>query len=487
MNRLRLLATLGAMTFYASTASAVLVNRYTFNDGTANDSGPALAHGTVQDVLGISQFVGGQLDLRANNGVTSANADTAGAYVNLPNGIATTALQAGQANAASFEMWVTVEENRFWARLFDFGTSEGGEGVSSAAGGADYLMLTPLGFTGVLGFEAHPAVPAGIGVLAPAALATGIEHHIVVTYDQNNTTAGPGGTANVYLNNTLAATGAISTSMLPGQLFDENNDWLGRAQWGGDALIDGLYNEFRIYDHTLTAGEVAANFAAGPVEAPLPKLVVNRDTGVVSIQNQSTTAFQVTGYSISSAAGALNIAPLWDSIAPANGWTIQTQAATEIGETGGTAVALAPGGSFSIGDAWIDTPIQDLEFSYTITGGGAGLGEVEYVGNGGVPFGRSDFDADGSVDVDDWVDFLDGNGDNLTGLSEVAQYLKGDLNGDNANNHADFLLFRQDFIADNSLAAFNALTGAVPEPSALALAAMAALALGSARNRNRVR
>jgi hypothetical protein len=112
---------------------------------------------------------------------------------------------------------------------------------------------------------------------------------------------------------------------------------------------------------------------------------------------------------------------------------------------------------------------------------------VEYVGNGGVPFGRSDFDADGSVDVDDWVDFLDGNGDNLTGLSEVAQYLKGDLNGDNANNHADFLLFRQDFIADNSLAAFNALTGAVPEPSALALAAMAALALGSARNRNRAR
>jgi hypothetical protein len=408
----------------------------------------------------------------------------------LPNGIATAALQAGQANAASFEMWATVEENRFWARLFDFGSSNGGEGISAAAGDRDYLMLTPLGFAGVLGFESHPGfVPsggvAGIAVTAPTPLATGIEHHIVVTYDQNDTTGGAGGTAKLYLNNVLAASGGISPSMLPGQLFEENNSWLGRAQWAGDALIDGLYNEFRIYDHTLTAGEVAASFAAGPVEAPLPKLVVNRDTGVVSIQNQSTTGFSVTGYSIDSAAGALNISPFWDSVAPANGWTVQTQSATEIGETGGTAVALAPGGSFSIGDAWIDTFIQDLEFSYTLSGGGSGLGEVEYVGNGGVPFGRSDFDADGAVDVDDWVDFLDGNGDNLTGLSEVAQYLKGDLNGDNFNNHADFLLFRQDFIADNSLAAFNALTGAVPEPSTLALAAMAALAAVSARNRNR--
>ena len=114
--------------------------------------------------------------------------------------------------------------------------------------------------------------------------------------------------------------------------------------------------------------------------------------------------------------------------------------------------------------------IQDLEFLLHVNGGGSGLGEVEYVGNGGVPFGRSDFDADGAVDVDDWVEFLDGNGDNLTGLSEVAQYLKGDLNGDNATTMPTSC-FSGDFIADNSLAAFNGAEQRRAEPSTLALVA----------------
>ena len=113
MNRLRLVAMLGAMTLYTSTGSAVLVNRYTFNDGTANDSGPGTQNGTVVDPSAVSRYIGGQLDLTANNGVPS-NTSTAGAYVNLPNGIASAAISGGQANAASFEMWVTVQENRFW-------------------------------------------------------------------------------------------------------------------------------------------------------------------------------------------------------------------------------------------------------------------------------------------------------------------------------------------------------------------------------------
>jgi hypothetical protein len=487
MIRLRLFAMLGAVALTASTAHGVLVNQYTFNDGSGNDTGSANQDAVIANAGGFAQFVGGQLDLRGNNNIPSSAADVSGAYVDLPNGIATSALQAGQANAASFEMWVTIETNRFWGRLFDFGTSNLGEGGSDSGGGSDYLMLVSQGFGGGFAFESHPAGNAGSVLETPAPLATGIEHHIVVTYDQNNTSAGPGGTANVYLNNTLAATGPINPLMLAGQLFDENNDWLGRSQYGADVLIDGLYNEFRVYDHVLTAGEVAANFTAGPVEAPLPKLVVDRDTGVVTLQNQSASGIQITGYSISSAAGALNVAPLWDPIAPASGWTIQTQTATELEESGGAVALASAGGSVSIGNAWIETPIQDLVFSYTLNGGATGLGEIEYVGNGGVPFGRSDFDADGAVDVDDWVKFLDGNGDSLTGLSEVAQYLKGDLNGDDANNHADFLLFRGDFIADNSLAAFAALSGVVPEPSSLALVATASLAIAATRSRRRVR
>ena len=201
----------------------------------------------------------------------SGNADTAGAYVDLPNGIATAALQAGQANAASFEMWATVEENRFWARCLISESSNGGEGISAAAGDRDYLMLTPLGFAGVSGSGRIPGSfpPAGnrrdCRHEAPTPLATGIEHHIVVTYDQNDTTGGPGGTAKVYLNNTSGGQRRDQSLDVAGPTVRRKQSWFGRShQWAGDALIDGLYNEFRIYDHTLTAGEVAANFTAGP-------------------------------------------------------------------------------------------------------------------------------------------------------------------------------------------------------------------------------
>jgi hypothetical protein len=485
MSRLRVLATLCAALLGGSTAEAVLVNQYTFNDGTGNDIGPGNLDATIVDVLGITQNVGGQLDLRGNNGTTSANADASGAYVDLANGIVTSALQAGQANAASFEMWVTIETNRQWGRLFDFGRSDGGEGISDAGGGQDYLILVPQGHGGQFTFESHPAPASGqpasvITIGGPPVVSR--EHHIVVTYDQGDSSAGLGGTAKFYLNNTLAATGPISAGMLPGQLFDEVNSWLGRSQYGGDQLIDGLYNEFRIYDHALSAAEVSANNAAGPVQVALPKLVIDVGTGNVTIENPVAPTQQLTGYSITSAAGGLNVSS-WDAIAPANGWTIQTQTATELNEQGGTAVSIAGGGSISLGAAWTQSKIEDLQFSYELSGGATGFGQVLFEGNGGVPFGRSDLDTDGGLDVDDWVLFLDGNGDNLAGLSEVAQALKGDLNGDDLNNHGDFVLFRQDYIAANGAAAFAALAGAVPEPSTIALASLASLAVVSLRRR----
>jgi hypothetical protein len=486
MNRLWLVSAMGIITLCASTAKGVLVNQYTFNNGTAIDSTASAAHGTIPDPLGISKFVGGQLDLRANNGVLSNNVAN-GAYVNLPNGIVTSALQAGQPNAASFEMWVTIQENRFWARLFDFGSSDGGEDNPTAAPGQDYIMMVPLGFTGTLGLETHAVTPpASNGVLLGAnPLSTGRKQHVVVTLDQNNTTAGPGGTANVYVNNVLAITGPINPELLPGQLEFENNDWLGRSQYGGDPLIDALYDEFRIYDHALSPLEVGMNFTAGPVEAPFPTLVVNRDTGVVTIANQTAASKQLASYSITSAAGGLKITGGWDPIAPASGWTIQTQTVTEIAETGGTAQNISVGGSINIGNAWTKSKFEDLEFSFLLSGGSTMAGEVEFIGNGGEFFGRSDLNASGEVDVADWILFLDGNGDNLSGLSEVAQALKGDLNGDNFNNHVDFLLFRQDFVDAQGLQAFEALFANVPEPSAFALAAFGVLVTASARSKSR--
>ncbi|MDB6098895.1 MAG: hypothetical protein JWN58_1598, partial [Gammaproteobacteria bacterium] len=55
-----------------------------------------------------------------------------------------------------------------------------------------------------------------------------------------------------------------------------------RSQWGGDANLDGVYNEFRVYDYALTQEQAAGNYAAGPdsVNVPEPGTVTALLTGL---------------------------------------------------------------------------------------------------------------------------------------------------------------------------------------------------------------
>jgi hypothetical protein len=43
----------------------------------------------------------------------------------------------------------------------------------------------------------------------------------------------------------------------------DNNDWLGLSQYVLDNAYSGSYDEFRIFDHALTACEIAATVEAG--------------------------------------------------------------------------------------------------------------------------------------------------------------------------------------------------------------------------------
>jgi hypothetical protein len=49
----------------------------------------------------------------------------------------------------------------------------------------------------------------------------------------------------------------------PNTINDLNN-WLGRSNFLGDANMDGIFNEFRIYDYALNEEHVRGNFNAGP-------------------------------------------------------------------------------------------------------------------------------------------------------------------------------------------------------------------------------
>jgi hypothetical protein len=484
----RLIGTAAVLATWSSPASAVLVNKYTFNDNTANDSVGG-QNGVVVDNTGISKYTGGAIDLTGNNGAGS-NQDfslptTIGAFVDLPNGVFTNAANGGTFGAVSIETWITVQQHRNWSEAFVFGTSDGGEGMANGGGGTAYVALIPQSGVAPPDFRAttkaatgNPAETPIIG--SPNPLTTNQRHHVVLVLDQNDPTAGANGTASLYLDNGAPVTAEIRP--LLDQVVD-NNNWLGRSQWP-DPLFDGLIDEFRIYDHALTAGEVASSFTIGPDPAPLPVLVVNRDTGGISLSNQSAGNVQIKGYSIASAAAGLNPAS-WTSIDAGNAfdpdgtWTAQSSTSTNLAEsvTGGTldGGTLAPAASRGVGTPWIKTPFEDLVFGFTLGDGTTGFGQVQYTGHGGVPLGRSDLDGDGSVNVTDWTLFLPNSFTTFPGETAVGAYRKGDLDGDKDNDYADFLFFKSDFIAANGAAAFAQLTGAVPEPTSLALAVLAAV------------
>ena len=81
---------------------------------------------------------GGQIDLSANDGQGS-NAITEDAYVDLPNGIVSGAVNSGTTGAITLEFWATVATQRTWQRFGDFGTSNMGENTSASGDASQYV------------------------------------------------------------------------------------------------------------------------------------------------------------------------------------------------------------------------------------------------------------------------------------------------------------------------------------------------------------
>jgi hypothetical protein len=57
--------------------------------------------------------------------------------------------------------------------------------------------------------------------------------------------------------------GGLPSGILISAINDINN-FLGRSQFTADANLQADYDEFRIYNHVLTPGEVLGDFQAGP-------------------------------------------------------------------------------------------------------------------------------------------------------------------------------------------------------------------------------
>lgn len=80
-----------------------------------------------------------------------------------------------------------------------------------------------------------------------------------------------------------------------------------------------------------------------------------------------------------------------------------------------------------------------------------------------------DFTGDGAVTPADWLVLRTNQNADLSGLTPLEAWERGDLNSDLRNDHADFVLFKQTYSNAHGAAAFAALLTAVPEPAAWVL------------------
>lgn len=296
--RLQLLLGTCLVALGASTASAALVHRYTF-DGNANDS-VGTANGVVMG--NTASFVGGQIVLdnptgTGSNAFNNGATPDSGSYVDFPNFTFSKAAAAGQYGAVSVELWVTMDTNRDWSALFSAGISSGLEGNSE--GGNDnfpYVQMVPRTGDGGAGNDFRVTTNGVAGpeswVDAPgdgADLQPGVEEHLIAVFDQ---LGGLPGTLTVYRNGALYGTTvpiannldlAAMATAFPITTAADVNVWLGRSQWP-DALLDASVNELRIYSHALTAADAAANNVLGPnVVVPEPAACVLATVGLAGV------------------------------------------------------------------------------------------------------------------------------------------------------------------------------------------------------------
>jgi hypothetical protein len=228
------------------------------------------------------------------------------------------------------------------------------------------------------------------------------------------------------------------------------------------------------------------------------KLTVDRDTGAMTLVNETGEAFDIRGYTIASGAGALvsgsfnpitgnfDAPPSGDgSIDPNNAWQITSpngSLTTFAESTTGDAGTLPAGGTLALsaGGGWFRSAIEDLSFSMTLGDGNFAIGAVQYVGD---EINVIDLNADGAVDVDDWVQFIADHRESLAGRTPLQQYLAGDLNGDGDNDFDDFEDFKLMFEAINGPGSLAEAIAEIPEPHSLALGFVAAAALAHRRRR----
>lgn len=288
-------------------AQAQLKHRYSFSEDAgavtiADSVGGADA--TLVDVTGGSSFGGGQLTL-GNDGGQSSNSG-AGDYVDLPNGIVSDLVGDDGSTQFSIEAWFTWTGAGDWQRIWDLGTSVGGEDVSDSGDGTTQIFATPQAGGGGVRVAWRGQGLGETSMTHQPSASANEEHHLVFVWDESDTSA------SFYLDGALVGRdGGTNITIADNVAGNDVNNWLGRSQWN-DTLFVGSYNEFRIWESALGPLDVAKNFIGGadnPDGGDLGSVSsVSATSGTDSlIAGETTTVSVLVDFS---QASGLNLTPL---------------------------------------------------------------------------------------------------------------------------------------------------------------------------------
>jgi pectin methylesterase-like acyl-CoA thioesterase len=269
---------------------------------------------------------------------------TTNGYLSFPAGLV------GSLNDFSVSTWVKLDTNATWSRVFDFGS-----------GTSTYMFLSPASGSGTMRYAITTSGGAGEQQInSSALLSTGIWHHVAVTLS---------GTLGIlYVDGAAVGTNSGMT-LKPSSLGNTTQNYIGKSQYA-DPNLNGSMDDFRIYNHALSASEVSTLADAG-----LPSPWSTLDIGVVVLAGAAdfvngTYTIQGAGTNIAGGADAFRFV-----YQPSSGDCSNTIRVASIQNTGANAkagVMIRESLAANAREAgiWV-TPGSGIIFTYRSSTGGS--------------------------------------------------------------------------------------------------------------------
>ncbi len=252
-----------------------------FNETGGTTANDATGNGWNGTLVGGAGWAAGR------NGSNAVSLNGTNQYVALPSGVVS------NNKAMTVTAWVNLNAVSNWSRIFDFGS-----------GTSNYMYLTPQNAAnGKVRFAITTSGNTNEQFIdGTAPLTTGEWQHVAVILN--------GSTGTLYVNGQQVGSNTGIT-IKPSDLGVTAQNWIGRSQFSADPYLNGLVEDFSIYNRALTASEITQ--------------VMNGDSVLLGAhlpfdQSSGTTANDVTG----------------------NGWngTLVNGAGWGAGRNGGNAVSL---------------------------------------------------------------------------------------------------------------------------------------------------